>query len=213
MKIRGLYSRQNINKYSDKEIVEGLRNKDKNIYDFIYREYYRLLLQNVIKGGISNEEVAKDIFQDAIIILWDKLQNGKLELKRKFITYFLGVCRNLLMKHLDREYMKFNEDEINFDQLPNETEELVSELFPFNESEYQNQAEIEFCIFTKHFVKLNDDCKRVLKLSYAGASFEEIAKKMGYKYGYIAKNKKYRCKKYLLNSIRKDKMFHLINID
>jgi RNA polymerase sigma factor (sigma-70 family) len=208
-RFRRLYSKGQ--KYSDDEIVEGIRNGDNNIYEYIYTEYFLQILNNLIKGEKLEEQDAKDIFQDGMIILCGNLQKPDFILKNSFIFYFIGICRKLLMDRLKMEYKISREEGGELDLLPIEANEIVSDFYPFTDSENIGNVEIEFQIFSKHFLQLKEDCKKVLKMYYANCSYDEIAQIMGYKKGTFAKNKKRRCKKYLMDSISKDKMYQFIN--
>jgi len=197
-------------KYSNKEIIAGVKNKDNDVLKYIYKEYFNQIYQFLVKGGMLNKSDAEDIFQEGLVILWGNFQNNKVKMKYNFYTYFSGICRNLLMERLELEYKMTNESSINFDQIPNEKEEIISPYYPLTGFETFNKTEIKYKLFAKHFIKLKDDCKRVLKMAYTGISYDEIAEIMGYKKGTFAKNKKHRCKEYLINSITKDRLFKLL---
>jgi RNA polymerase sigma factor (sigma-70 family) len=197
-------------KLSDNELIEGIKNRDNNVFDYVYKKYFKQLSNYIIKGGMLDEEDAKDIFQDGIIILWENFQKPNFQMKYKFTSYFFGICRNLLMDRLEIEYKQARAEEKKIDFVSQEINETFSDYYPFTNSEYISNTEIEFQLFSKHFIKLKEDCKNVLKMAYAGIPYDEIAQKMGYKKGTFAKNKKHRCKQYLMDSISTDKMFRLI---
>lgn len=209
MKIQRLYSKGG-QKYSNKELIEGVRNKDNNVLKYIYKEYFDQISQFLVKGGMLNKHDAEDIFQEGLLILWDNFQNSQDKMRYNFYTYFSGICRNLLMERLKLEYKVTKERLIDFEQIPDEHYEIISPFFPLIGLESVNKNEIKYQLFIKHFKMLKDDCKRVLKMAYAGISHNEIANRMGYKKGTFPKNKKHRCKEYLINSIKKDRLFKLL---
>jgi RNA polymerase sigma factor (sigma-70 family) len=206
-----LYSRKRRN-YSDEELVQGIKEKNNEILSYIYREYYDKVSEFIVKGESLNEDDAKDIFQDTMIIVWENISIDKVHLKNKFITYFFGISRILLMERLRLEYRN-NKDrlkETDPDQVSIEPEEIISPLYPITEIEIQSDKEIIFQIFSRHFFNLKDDCKNVLKMFFAGIPYEEIAHRMGYKNETYAKNKKKRCKDYLQDSIFNDRLYKLL---
>jgi RNA polymerase sigma factor (sigma-70 family) len=211
LKKKRLYSRKRRN-YSDEELVLGIKEKNNEVLSYLYLEYYDKLSEYIVKGENLNEEDAKDIFQDTMIIVWENILNNKVNLKNKFITYFFGISRILLMERLKLEY-KINKDrskETDPDQVSIEPEEIISPLYPITEIEIQSDKEIIFQLFSKHFYNLKEDCKNVIKMFYAGIPYEEIARRMGYKNETYAKNKKRRCKDYLQDSIFNDRLYKLM---
>ncbi len=74
----------------------------------------------------------------------------------------------------------------------------------YHPAEKQIDDELEMRLFRKHFLKLGEECQKVLQMSLDGVSYEEIAKKMGYKSEKIVRNKKYKCKEALIKMIKKD---------
>lgn len=208
MKFQRLYGKEK--KFSDNEIIEGVRNRDNNVFEYINTEYFHQFSHYIIKGGRLDEEDAKDIFQEGIIILWENSQKPNFKMRYSFVTYFFGICKKLLMDRLEIEYKISREEGAKMDLIPVEIDETISDFYFFSDSEYVSNIEMEFQIFTKHFIKLKDDCKEVLKMAYAKIPYDEIAQRMKYKKGTFAKNKKHRCKKYLMESISKDKMFRLM---
>ena len=64
--------------------------------------------------------------------------------------------------------------------------------------------------YKKHFQKLGDECKKLLQLFYDKVPYKEIAKIMNYKSIGLVKKKKFKCKEFLLKSIREDPEYKLL---
>src|ERR1700750_849043 len=58
-----------------------------------------MVLQLIINNN-GNEDDAKDIYQEAIIILYNKVKAGDFELSSKLKTFIYSVCRRLWLKRL-----------------------------------------------------------------------------------------------------------------
>jgi len=54
-----------------------------------------MILQLIINNN-GDEDDAKDIYQEAIIVLYNKIKSGKFELSSKLKTYIYSVCRQAL---------------------------------------------------------------------------------------------------------------------
>ena len=72
--------------YSDEAILEGLRLRSDYIINFIYKEFFPLIRFLVTENGGAGED-AEDIFQDGIIIIYNKISLNELRLTSSFKTY------------------------------------------------------------------------------------------------------------------------------
>ena len=203
MTFRELYSKKPL--LSNKDIIDSIRNDNREILEFVYAEYFQQVYQEIVKGEILNEEDARDIFHDAIMIICNNIRKDTFVLEYNFADYLFNVCRKLVLKRLRWEYKTSNFKPIYLEQISKEDEKFLAlnpDLF-FDTTD----EEIKYGLFSKYFILLKEDCKKVLTMTFAGISYEEIAKTMGYGKGKFAKDKKYRCKEYLAQSIMKDKLF------
>jgi RNA polymerase sigma factor (sigma-70 family) len=214
--------------FPDAELIRGIKNRDNVVYEYIYKKYFIRLAKYVVKKRGLNVEDAEDVFQDALVAFWKNTQAPDFKMNCNFVTYFFGICRNKLADHIKTEnhisrdteiiedsYDDDKDDEINEGRDKNkkkkiilqETNEIFSDLYPLMDFKYLNTTEIKYQLFKKHFFKLMDDCREVLEMASEGIPYDEIAQRMKYTEGTYAKNKKHRCKKYLMDSISKDEMF------
>lgn len=127
----------------------------------------------------GTEEEARDIYQDALIVFWQKATSGKLVMTSKISTYIYSICQNLWRKELDRKKRLSNEEKDVAVVLDTETEE-------------RNK------IVAKCIDQLGETCKKVLMYYYfEEMSMQDIADKLGFANTDTAKTKKYKCKKKL----------------
>jgi RNA polymerase sigma factor (sigma-70 family) len=176
--------------YTTDEIITGIAARKNNVIQHIYKTCYdpvrRLILMN--KG---TDEDARDIFQEALFTIYQKITLQKFQLNCSFSTYMYSVCRFLWVRELTKKK--------EFDNITDEFPDIISagSLNP----------KIELAglkIFQKHFNELCENCQKVLRLYFRNVSLEEISEIMGYKNVQIARDKKYRCKQNLLTSIYND---------
>jgi len=181
--------------YTVEAIIEGIRLNDNTILQYIYRKYFSKIKFFVLKNS-GNDEEAKDVFQDGIILIYKKIQNNSLKLDCSFQTYIYSVCRYIWLKQLKDKKMKtapLYDDGDNL-ELRDDYEDL------YNENE-------RFKLYQHHFKQLNEDCQKVLQLFLKKVPLEEIAKIMGYSSGKYAKKRKYLCKEKLIKNIQNDSKY------
>ncbi len=180
--------------YSDEAILEGLRLRSDYIINFAYKEFFPLVKFLVAENGGSGED-AEDIFQDGIIILYNKIILNQLILTSSFKTYMYSVCRNLWLQ-------KLNKRKAIYDKLT-DVEEFID--LPSDMLKEASIAETELHrIIQMHFLSLPNDCQKVLKLFIKNIPLREIAGIMGFKTENYAKTRKYLCKQDLKKRIADD---------
>jgi RNA polymerase sigma factor (sigma-70 family) len=163
---------------SDKEVLAQIHKGDEKALDYLYKKYYRMMVNLVMKNSGSEQE-AKDVYQDALVVFWQKVSSGNLVLTSKISTYIYSVCLNLWRKELDRKSRLVNEEKDGTEYIEDDKAERIKI--------------VQECVD-----ELGDGCKKILQYYYFdGMSMSEIAEKLGYANTDTAKTKKYKCKKKL----------------
>ena len=177
------------------QIIEGIRNRDNQVLTTVYREIFPVVRYYVINNG-GNQEDAKDVFQESIIIAYKQICQNNFTLKSGFDSYLYGISRLVWLKILrnrsihQRNITKIEEPE-----------------FEYNNSDLIVEEELELRLFRKYFLKLGSECRKVLTLVAENMPYDQIAKEMGYKSEKIVRNKKYKCKEALIKMIRSDEEY------
>lgn len=168
---------------NEKDIFDKICKGDERALEVLYEKYYRMMTQMVIKNS-GTEQEAKDIYQEALVVFWQKSVSGNLVLTSKISTYIYSICQNLWRKELDRKKRL-------------SSEEKDSPEFPTHDVEERAKL-INECIS-----QMGDTCKKVLMYYYFdGMSMQEIADKLGFANTNTAKTKKYKCKQKLDELVR-----------
>ena len=188
-----------VKSYNINAILKGIREKDSKVLYYIYQESYPAIKKHIINNS-GNKQDAKDIFQDAIVIIYNKSNKSDFNLDCDFSTYLYSVCKLLWLKELKKK----RDEKSNMQEL----EELQKYQDDIIGSDVVSD---KYAIYYRHINKLNYDCKKVLRLFYDGVNAKEIANIMGYKNEHIARSKKFKCKEKLLKWIRKDPNFQSRN--
>jgi RNA polymerase sigma factor (sigma-70 family) len=165
-----------VKEYTDIEIVECLRNRQSYVVHYLSDRYLPMIRLMVTQLG-GDQEDAKDIFQEGLMIMLEKIDNREFALTCKFKTFLYSVCENLWKSIIAKRQAAVNyfarrtepEDEKDF------TEAMDNNLF----------KEIFFNVFET----LDPVSKNILKLYWEEVSPQEIADRLGYSYGYVRKKK------------------------
>jgi RNA polymerase sigma factor (sigma-70 family) len=165
-----------VKEYTDIEIIECLRNRQSYVVHYLSDRYLpmiRLMVANL--GG--NPEDAKDIFQEGLMIMIEKIDNKEFSLTCKFKTYLYCVCENLWKSIIAKRQAAAN-------YFARRTE-------PEDEKDFTEAMDNNMCreIFLSVFNTLDSVGKNILKLYWEGVSPQEIADRLGYSYGYVRKKK------------------------
>lgn len=162
----------------EREIFDRICKGDERALEFLYKKYYRMMTKMVITNSGSEDE-ARDVYQDALIVFWQKATSGNLVLTSKISTYIYSVCQNLWRKELDRKKRLSNEEK----DIP---------VIINTDVEERNR------IIGECLNKLDETCKRILLYYYfEEMSMQDIADKLGFANTDTTKTKKYKCKKKL----------------
>jgi RNA polymerase sigma factor (sigma-70 family) len=183
-----------VTNYTDEELADGIVRKDERIVRVLYSEYYSGIKQ-MIKNNSGSEEDAKDIFQEALIVLYQKLNDTGFKLTSSLNTYLYAVARILWYRELRRR-----------------KDLLITDKFieQFDHQEIQESIErkerLDF--YRKKFEELSEDCKKILQLFLNNIPIRDITKLMGYSSDQHTKNRRLRCKMSLINRIKSSDFYY-----
>ena len=163
-------------------LLKGLATNDKKAIETIYRENYSSIQSFIIKNNGYPDD-ARDIFQEAMIVLYEKATSGNFELTCQIKTYLYSVCRRLWLKRL-QQLQRFNP-----------AVETIEETVPVDEelNNYEKRN-ADLLLMEKALGKIGEPCKSLLEAFYLQKkSMPEIAESFGYTNADNAKTQKYKC--------------------
>ncbi len=79
-------------KLTDSQIIQRIKLGDESALDYLYEQHYKMMLRMVLRNN-GTEQEALDIFQDALIVFWQKAMDDNFELTSKISTYLFSVCK------------------------------------------------------------------------------------------------------------------------
>jgi len=181
--------------HTENELITGIRNHDSAILEYIYLTYSPIIEGYVIHHQGSRDQ-AKDVFQEAMIIVYNKIKSGELKLSCKFGTYLYAVCKNIWMQ--EKKKYQLHAEKLRQQPL------VVNDPGPAEDPLLQNHLNE---LFNKHFNELSEDCQKILTMDSNNFTIEDIRASMAYKDLHHAADRKYRCKKSLIKRIVNDPLF------
>jgi RNA polymerase sigma factor (sigma-70 family) len=167
---------------NEKILLQGLARNDKKAVETIYRDNYSAV-QSLIINNNGTADDAKDIFQEAMIVLYEKARSGTFELNCLIKTYVYSVSRRLWLKRL-QQASRYSGDLGNAEMLVQVEDDI----------EEHSRIDTEFEIMGKAILSLGEPCKSLLEAFYLQKkNMQEIAMGFGYTNAENAKTQKYKC--------------------
>lgn len=167
---------------NERILLEGLAASDKKAVEAIYQENYNMVQSLIINNNGSPDD-AKDIFQEAMIVLYEKVRSGTFELNCQIKTYLYSVCRRLWLKRLQQ-----------MNRYSSPLGDIESVVPVEEEIEGHEKRNAEFEMMEKAINSLGEPCKSLLEAYYLQKqNMQVIAANFGYTNSDNAKNQKYKC--------------------
>jgi len=166
----------------EKQLLEGLISEDRKVVEQIYRDNYPVIQSLVINNNGSVDDAA-DIFQEAMIVLFEKAKDPDFELNCLIRTYLYSVARRLWLKKL-QQMQRFGR-----------TTEAVMETVPVDDDlDAHIRKQQDFNLMESAMNKIGEPCKTLLEAYYIHKkSMLQIAEEFGYTNTDNAKTQKYKC--------------------
>lgn len=178
-------------------LLKGFANNEMGATELLYKNYYGVIKSLIINNS-GNEDDAKDVFQESLIVLYEKLKQGHFELNCKIGTYLYSVARRLWLKRLQQQKIFHLQVEVAENQI------VVDDDLALHSEKDQ-----EFKAMTSAIHSLGEPCKGLIEAYYLQKkNMQEIAEMFGYTNTDNAKNQKYKClmrlKKIFFNTYKKE---------
>lgn len=167
---------------NEQTLLQGFANNDAKAIETIYKQNYNMVQTLIINNNGSYDD-AKDIFQEAMIALYEKTKSESFVLTCKINTYVYSVCRRLWLKRLQQ-----------LGKYSNQIENLEETVSVEDDIEMQKKRNAEFVIMERALSGIGEPCKSLLEGYYLKKmDMQTLAKEFGYTNADNAKNQKYKC--------------------
>ena len=168
--------------YFDELIIAEIRKKNEVALKELYKTHYPMVV-HLICSNNGTEQEAKDVYQDAMIAFYERVQQPDFVLTCKIKTYVYAVCRRLWLKRLtQKKRYHGNIDEAeSFLQIEEEIKSI-------------DELESDYLKMNTAMAGLGEPCVSIIRDFYVnGRSMEDISATYGYTNADNAKNQKYKC--------------------
>ncbi|RVU91572.1 sigma-70 family RNA polymerase sigma factor [Flavobacterium columnare] len=182
---------------TDKDLLSKIKEDSDNL-SIVYKKCKNNSIRFLKKYAPQfNEFELEDIYQDAIIVLYEKIIDDKFDLNCSFQTYINAVCKNQLLNHskkknLTIQFADNNEIQDIDHTIPNIKDSL---------DEVENTNEPYFQAIEKALLKIKETgghCYELLTLFwYHKKSMIELTEVFGYSNADNTKQQKAKCQKRL----------------
>ncbi len=173
--------------HTEQQILAELAAGKRDATERVYKQHYPIIT-NWIKtnGGTGND--AADIFQESIVILYEKAQHEDFRLSCKIGTYLFAVSKHLW-------YKKIHAAQKQPGMLPdNAGGEEGADWAYEDDINVHMERESHFEQLQTAMEQLGEPCSSLLKAYYHhDKSMQEIAADFGYTNPDNAKTQKYKC--------------------
>ena len=162
---------------NEQALLKGLANNDSRAIETIYKDNFNMVQAFVLNNNGSYDD-ARDIFQEAMIALYEKAQSESFVLTCQIKTYVYSICRRLWLKKL-QQMGRFSNQVDNLDETIPVEEDL----------EIHQKRNAEFVIMERAMNSLGEPCKSLLEGYYLKKrGMQELAAEFGYTNADNAKN-------------------------
>ncbi|MEI9946564.1 MAG: sigma-70 family RNA polymerase sigma factor [Chitinophagaceae bacterium] len=167
---------------NEKALLLGLARNDKKAVETIYKENYSMVQSLIINNNGSADD-ARDVFQEAMIVLYEKARSGTFELTCQIKTYIYSVARRVWLKKL-QQANRYSGEIVSAENLVQVEDDL----------EEHGKRDMEFEMMEKAIMGLGEPCKSLLEAFYIQKkNMQDIATGFGYTNAENAKTQKYKC--------------------
>lgn len=182
---------------TDELLIEGIKLDRNDALEVLYKKYYTSV-QHLVIANNGTEQDAKDIYQETIIIVYEKFRYGNTILSCSLKTFIYSIARNLWLKKLNGVQKK----SISIDE--NESFLDLSDDMSQAQNNEHLYSQIEQAMET-----LGEPCRSLIEDFYLkGLNISGITEKYAYNNSDTAKTQKYKClmrlKRMFLNSTNED---------
>lgn len=160
----------------NQQIIQLIRTDNfEKAFAKLYQNYHSV--QKFITLNNGSEEEAKDVFQEALYILYITISKPDFSLTSSINTYLIAICKNLWFENLRKKKMIVKIEESS----DLEIREVIQEEEKFKKLDLILQ-------------QIGEKCLKILKLYYyEKKTMEEIASSLNFQNEHVARTQKYKC--------------------
>lgn len=178
---------------TDNQLLKALAAGDREVTGELYRRNYPIVKGWIVKNGGSEADCA-DIFQEALVVLFSKVQDEEFTLTSSIGTYLFAISKHFWYKKLERQGRNPSilwEDTNTLEDLHTGTDDDIK---------IHHEREVHYQQLNLALDQIGEPCRSLLMAYYhEDKNMQEISASFGYTNAENAKNQKYKC----LNRLKK----------
>lgn len=174
---------------ADRQLVEAIRGGDERALSQLYRLHWPMVSHFVLQNS-GTEDDARDVYQEGVMVFYEKVREGSLELSCQIKTYLYAVCRRLWLKRLTSKSRLHGVRLLDDEDLPG------SYLHTGAEDDLLEAEERDrrFATMSEALTHLGEPCRSLLEGFYLlEKSMQDLTAEFGYTNADTAKTQKYKC--------------------
>ncbi|TPN87695.1 RNA polymerase sigma factor [Aquimarina algicola] len=161
----------------------------------IYKVIYPKVKRYVIRHD-GTEDDAKDVLQKALLQLATRAQTKTFEINSSFEGYLFTTCKNVWRREVKISKNRVTNDTVI--DLVHEEREIALAAFE------QDQWEL----FQEKLQELSENCRKILEFFFNKIPYVQIAKTLGYATENTVRQRIFKCKGKLKESIQADARYN-----
>ena len=168
----------------EQQLLRGLVENDTKAIQTIYAGNFSLIQALVLNNNGSYDD-ARDVFQEAMVILYEKARKRDFKLTCQLKTYLYAISKRLWLKKLKHHGLFVSNTDLSI---------LEPVIAVEEDLEMAEKKDEEFQIMESAFAKLGEPCKSLLEAFYIQKkSMADLVEIFGYTNSDNAKTQKYKC--------------------
>lgn len=194
-------NKNTINIHPDQKYINALLTNDapvlKELYQNLSGKIKWMILQN---NGTATD--AADIFQEALLAIYDKAKNQNFKLTCPLEAIIYLICKNKWINELNKRKVHkatFNDIEA-YNNIGEDSFKISEECLIYQARKNLLQEKLS---------ELGENCRNLLQLNWDGKTMEEVATILKVSYGY-ARKKKSICMLKLITLIKESAQFKFL---
>lgn len=166
--------------HTDQRYISGLLANDTLLVREIYDRFSGKVKGYIIQNSGSEDDAA-DIFQEALIDIYQQAQNKSLQLTCPFEAFLLLICKRKWLNELKKRGRR----EVTKD--PEDLSIIGEDVFAL--AEQLQLQEDKAKLFMAMFQKLGHKCREIISKCLGSQPQEDVAAELGLTYAYLRKKK------------------------
>ncbi|MBX3239942.1 MAG: sigma-70 family RNA polymerase sigma factor [Chitinophagaceae bacterium] len=185
--------------HPDQKYINALIENDPVLLEELYQKYSGKIKWMILQNN-GTETDAADIFQEALLSIYNKAQTTGFQLTCPLDAFLYLICKNKWINVLNKKKTQkvTNTDTEGFNHIGEDSFKLAEDCVLQQERGNLLREKLQ---------EMGESCKNLLRLSWSGLSMDEVAGKLNVSYAY-ARKKKSECMAKLINLVKSSPNFN-----